>query len=181
MTREIFDAQMGRLIVLKGWPDEIEEYFPVLSDIPEDVFTEAITHGLKTRMWFPTPAEVRADCDAVVRLRPVPPVAPQVEELLEGGRLVSIPNPLGGKALEIHVTRDWRHDCETCRDTGWASKWCGAGANARALPVVSCGRRSDHDGHEFVEQCSCLDWNPTLRRRRDAGAKYSQAPERVGA
>ena len=180
MIREHFDAQMGRLIVLKGWPDEVEEYFPALVDIPGELFTEAVTHALRTRAWFPTPAELRADCDAVHRGNPVEAAAPVVVELLEGGRVVEIPNPLGGPPLKVRITRDWKHDCETCRDTGWAARWCGEGEDRHGAPKVHCGRRLEHSSHEWVERCACLDWNPTIRRHREAGAKYSHAPEKVG-
>lgn len=174
VTREFFDAQMGRLIVLKGWPDSVDEYFAVLTDIPEDVFTAAITQALRTRMWFPTPAEVRADCDAVVRLRPVPtPQAPQFEDI-PGGRTVTFPNPFGGPSLTLRITREWKYDCGDCGDTGWASRRCGEGH-------THCGRRQEHGPHEFVEKCACIHWNPTIRRHREAGAKFSHAPEKVGA
>lgn len=183
MTREQFDVHLGRLIVLKGWPDDSAEWFTALSDIPEDVLGEAVTHALKTRIWFPAPAEVRADCDAVWRSRPVTNLPqPQVEELLEGGREVTFPNPFGGSPLKLKITREWRYDCDSCRDTGWVTKWCGEG-RSRFPNVAStqCGRRIEHGPHEFVERCQCLEWNPTLRRHRDAGQKFSQAPEKVTA
>ena len=181
MTRELFDAQMGRLIVLRGWPDSVDEYFPALVDIPEALFAEAVTHALRTRAWFPAPAELRADCDAVHRQQTPEPAAPVVVELLEGGRVVEIPNPFGGAPLKVRITRDWRHDCETCRDTGWAPRWCGAGESRNDVAAVKCERRKDHASHEWVEPCPCRDWNPTLRRRAAASAKYSHAPEKVGA
>mgnify|MGYP001583103101 CR=1 FL=1 len=180
MTREHFEAQMGRLIVLKGWPDEIEEYFPVLTDIPEPLFALAVTHALRTRAWFPTPAELRVDCDAVHRSAPVEAPAPVVVELLGGGREVEIPNPLGGPPLKVYITRDWRHDCDSCRDTGWVARWCGDGASRHQdVTQTRCGRRKEHASHEWVEPCSCLEWNPTLRRRREATTKYSHAPGKV--
>lgn len=173
VTRDLFDAQMGRLIVLKGWPDSVDEYFAVMTDIPEDVFTAAITHALRTRIWFPTPAEVRADCDAVARSKPVQVSrAPQWVDLPGSGREVTFPNPFGGRSLVLHITREWTCDCETCSDTGWASCQC---------PETHCGRRIEHGPHEFVDKCGCIGWNPTIRRHREAGAKYSTAPEKVGA
>lgn len=171
MTQKDFDEEMGRLIVLKGWPDDISGYFEALSDVPEDVLKAAIAHALKTRMWFPTPAEVRVDCDAVARLKPAPArFDPQWEEI-PGGRVVTFPNPFGGEPLILRLTREWRDDCSVCSDTGWASKRC---------EDTSCGRRKEHGPHEFVEPCACREWNPTLRRHREAmGAKYSQSPEKV--
>lgn len=161
-----FDAQLDRLAVLRGWPERIEEYFPALSDVPEDVLTAAVDHALKSRTWFPAPAQLREDCDVVkVRVRPYQASYPQVEEL-PTPKVLEFPNPFGGAPLRITVTREWRHDCHTCSDTGWSSRQC---------PETRCGRRFEHAKHEFVEACGCIDWNPTIRRRKDAAAKYSQA------
>lgn len=181
MNREHFDAQMRRLVILRGWPDEIEEYFPVLSDIPEEVFTGGVKYALKTRAWFPTPAELRLDCDAARRSTRMDPPQPVVVEL-EGGRELEIPNPLGGVPLHVRITRDWRHDCELCEDTGWRSYWCGHGKPPSSIaPEVQCGKQQVHAAHEWVARCVCVPWNPTIRRHRHAAAKYSQAPEKVGA
>jgi hypothetical protein len=184
VNRETFDAQMGRLIVLKGWPDSVEEYFPALVDIPDDLMPDAVTHALRTRTWFPAPAEVRADCDAIRRSRPVSSLPqPKVHELAGGGREVLIANPFGGEPLRLLVTRDWTHDCEECSDTGWASRWCGEGRSGQPdVKSRHCGRTHlEHGAHEFVEKCACIDWNPTIKRRKEAQAKYSSAPEKVEA
>lgn len=178
MTRSHFDAQMGRLIVLKGWPDEVEEYFPALIDVPDSVFTDAVGHALKTRAWFPAPAELRLDCDVVAPRTTYATAEPRVEELLEGGRTITFQNPFGGTPLTIHLTREWKHDCETCRDTSWAPFWCGENPDGSML-TRHCGRRYEHDAHSWVDPCTCLEWNPTIRRRKTAGAKYSHAPEKV--
>lgn len=181
VNRQLFDDQMGRLIVLKGWPDSVDEYFPVLTDIPDDLFPDAVTHALRTRTWFPAPAEVRADCDVVRRSRPVSSLpAPHVEDLPGGGRDVLIANPFGGAPLRLKVTRDWKHDCDDCRDTGWSSRWCGEGRSDQPdVKLSPCGRRFEHRPHEWVDKCPCADWNPTIRRRKDAQTKYTQAPEKV--
>lgn len=182
MTRHVFDVQIGRLIVLKGWPDDVEEYWAALSDVPPDVFSAAVDHALKTRTWFPVPAELRADCDAVkARVRPQESVYPDAEDLPEP-RVMEIPNPLGGPPLRVTLTREWKHDCWGCFDTGWASRWCGPAEQARPWQTSThCGRRREHAAHEFVERCACLEWNPTIRRRKEAGAKYSQSAEKVPA
>jgi hypothetical protein len=180
VTRAEMDAQLGRLIVLKGMPGDTDDYFGALSDIPEEVFTGAISHALKTRTWFPVPAELRADCDAVTsRVRSsvlafAP--APVVEEL-PAGRMVEIKNPFGGPSIRLTVTRDWKHDCAECADTGWASRWC-----AEKLPKQEysiCGRRFDHAPHEYVERCHCIEWNPTIRRRKEAQMKFATEPAKA--
>ena len=180
MTPEHCQSQIRRLNLLKGTPENIVEYFAALQDIPNEIFTAAINHALKTRAWFPTPAELRVDCDAVPRR--VSPEEPDSSETPEGPK-VEIRNPFGGPSIWVTVTRDWKWDCETCRDTGWAARWCGEG-NTRALdplPVVHCGRKREHGSHEWMELCSCADWNPTLRRRKEAGAKYAKAAAKAGA
>jgi len=166
MTREFMDQQLGRLVVLRGMPGDTDAHWDALQDIPEDVFRAGVAHALRSRTWFPVPAELRLDCD-VARTRTQEPVYPQVEELPDA-KVVEIPNPFGGEPLRIRVTREWRHDCETCGDTGWSSRQC---------PDTHCGRRFDHGPHEFVEQCACLEWNPTIRRRKEAHVKYHTKPE----
>lgn len=172
MAREHFDAQIGRLIVLKGWPDSADEHFVALKDIPAEVFAAACDHALKTRTWFPAPAELRMDCDVATidrRARASVVVTPQVTELSQP-RILEIPNPFGGEPLRLKITREWSHDCDVCADSGWASRQC---------PASGCGRRFEHVAHEFVERCACIDWNPTIRRHKEAMAKYAKAPERV--
>lgn len=173
MSPEHCATQLLRLMTLKGMPEDTTEYFPALSDIPELVFTEAVSHALKSRAWFPVPAELRIDCDvAASQFRSaVGARAPQVMELVGGGRAVTIANPFGGPPLELTIDRVWKFDCEACADSGWRSRQC---------PADPCGRRHDHAPHEFVEPCACREWNPTIRRRNDAmGATYSQSPARV--
>lgn len=172
MTPAHCEKQLGRLSILKGLPEDVVEFFAALEDIPDERFTLAVSRALKTRTWFPTPAELRADCDAVGT---APPhlAEPQFVELLGGGRDVVIPNPLpGGTPLHLHVTRDWKLDCDVCADTGWQPHAC---------PAEPCGRRFVHAPHEHVTRCECLSWNPTLQRRRDATAKYATPPEKVSA
>ena len=169
MTHDHCSVQMKRLTILKGLPEDIVEYFAALEDVPDEVFTSAVGHALKTRQWFPTPAELRADCDAVKVSAP-PREESRLETLAGGGHTLVIVNPLNGVELTIPVTRIWRFDCDTCLDGGWASHRC---------PSEPCWRRGDHDPHEWVERCACVDWNPTIRRRKDAVTKYSQAPEKV--
>lgn len=173
MSPEHCRAQLSRLSVLRGLPDDIAEYIAVLVEIPELIFTEAVSHALKTRTWFPTPAELRADADvAAAAFRSaasVPEVQPRFEEVGDG-RVLQIPNPFGGAPLTIPITRVWRFDCRECTDTGWRSHQC---------PDVHCGRRFEHAPHEWVDPCPCRETNPTLRRHREAQAKYSKEPAHV--
>ena len=178
VTRELFDAQMGRLIVLKGWPDSVDEHFGALHDIPADLFTAAVDQALKTRTWFPVPAELRADADMVrlaVRV-PLPAEDPPPEgEWIEH----HIRNPFGGPGITVRVNREWRHDCETCSDTGFASVWCGDPNAPQRKPwyeLRTCDRRGAHYAHEWVRQCTCWDTNRTLIRRREAQRKYAEKP-----
>ena len=162
MTREFMDAQLGRLVVLRGMPGDSDAHWDALADIPDDVFRAGVAHALRSRTWFPVPAELRLDCD-VARTRTLDPIYPQVEDL-PVAKFLEIANPFGGDPLKIRVTREWKHDCDSCSDTGWASQQC---------PETSCGRRFEHSQHEFVEQCSCIEWNPTIRRRKEAAIKYA--------
>lgn len=171
MTREVFDAEIGRLIILRGWPNDVDEYWPALQDVPLETFTAACDHALKTRTWFPVPAELRMDCDVVSvdrRAKAATMPVPQVTELSEP-RVFEIPNPFGGEPLRLKITRDWTHDCETCRDSGWAERTC---------QTHECGRRFEHAAHPFVERCACVEWNPTIRRHREAQVKFSKPPAR---
>ena len=180
MTREIFDPILGRMLVLRGAPDHGDEHFKAMADMPQAVLERAVDHALKTRSWFPTPAELRMDADASApSLRPDPPEPQYVPSPSAVTR--TIRNPFGGANLVLSIEREWRYDCERCWDTGTKSWWCGQNA-ARfpEMPERICGRRQDHDAHEWVERCDCWDFNPTLKRRRAALQKhYAEQPARA--
>lgn len=170
MIREQFDVQLGRLLILKGTPADIEEYFPALTDIDVEVFSEACSYALKTRTWFPVPSELRSDCDVVrVRVKRIESNPEPSYRELDEAPTAEIRNPFGGASIFVKVVRDWTHDCETCRDTGWSMRDC---------PETACGRRFTHGGHTFAEKCVCIEWNPTIRRRKEAQMKYSQTAEK---
>lgn len=181
MLREWFDDQMRRMGDLKSPPSGLDAHYEALSDIPPDVLAQAIGHALKTRPWFPTPADLRADCDAVARRVRLLPARRRRAVNLADAFQVTIPNPFGGKGLVLTVTRDWHSDCDACDDTGWASRWCGESANLQHpdKPVLRCPNDGEHFPHEWVESCVCIDTNPTIRRRKEAQMKYAHAPERV--
>jgi hypothetical protein len=164
------EAQLRRLAILRGVPAEVFEYFGALLDLPDERFTRAVDHALKTRTWFPTPSELRLDCDATAAAPSSLP-EPRAVDLVGGGREVVVQNPFGGEHLKLHITREWKFDCDDCLDSGWRSRRC---------PEMACGKRYDHSAHEWVEPCQCRAWNPTLRRRREAlGARFSKSPERA--
>lgn len=169
MTREVMDLQLGRLVMLRGMPGDTDDYFAALQDVDDVVFAAACDHALKTRTWFPVPAELRADCDAVrhaVR-RLESDDEPQYRELHKPVvfEWASPTDPM--LKLRIPITRDWRHNCETCRDSGMASRQCSES---------HCGRRFQHPDHGYVEPCACVEWNPTIRRRKEAAMRYAQPP-----
>lgn len=183
MTRSNFDLQMQRMVPLKAMPGDTDAYWEALQDIPDDVLIAAVGHALKTRAWFPTPAELRLDADVVRRREPLP-AAPRPKVVsLEGATYVEIHNPLGGEPLRLAVTRDWRRDCEACDDTGWAAFWCGPDMTDRYpwLRLRKCDREDEHYPHEWVLVCGCIPSNHTIQRRKAAGLRYAHAPERVTA
>lgn len=189
MTPEHCDRQIERLGVLRGMPADTYEYFAALSDIPDDRFTRAIDHALRSRQWFPTPAELRADVDAVGVPAAFSPPTARFEAAVGGGYEVTFVNPFNREhVITVKVDRIWKFDCLDCEDTGWRSQWCaqddsstsktlgnepGGEKNIGVFASAHCGRRHDHAAHEWVTRCGCIDWNPTIRRRKEAVAKYS--------
>lgn len=172
MTPAHCERQLARLNVLKGLPEDVVEYFAALQDIPDERFTRAVDHSLKTRHWFPTPAELRADVDAVAGTVTFSPPPPRFVTAVGGGFEATFTNPFSGKTLTVKVDRIWKFDCQDCEDTGWHSRRC---------PAEACGRPRDHAAHEWVEKCACIEWNPTIRRRKEAVAKYSKPAEKVNS
>lgn len=180
MTRADFDAQIGRLIVLRGWPDHADEHFSALNDIPEPVFIAAIEHALKTRTWFPVPAELRADADVVSR-RVAVPLDPEPEPPAGEWTEHVISCQFG--SITVKVNREWRYYCDTCNDGGKASRWCGDPKDAQRKPwyeIRTCDRRGPHASHEWVEACICVDVNPAIKRRKAAQLQqYASAPAKA--
>ena len=170
-------AQMTRLSVLRGVPEGIDVYAEALGDIPADVFEAAVGHALKTRAWFPTPAELRLDADVVARqVRPVEP-AEDRSTPLAAPFTITVPEV----GTVVSITREWKYYCETCADSGWASRWCGD-AHHRATAwqqQLHCGRSEGHLPHEWIERCPCYQTNPALVRRREAQRQYAAKPGKV--
>lgn len=177
MTRRDFDAQMVRLMVLRFPPADVDEHFNALQDIPAEVFIAAVSHALKTRRDFPVPAELRADADAVA-----PPSPLDEDDPLRSVTIPAMAIEVPGVGVIASVTREWKYYCERCHDGGWASMWCGELPKEPRIPWSQpgwCGRRGDHDGHEWVQHCMCWDSNPDLIRKRASQRKYSEPPQRV--
>jgi hypothetical protein len=177
------DKQLERLVVLKNMPGDSDAYWDALQDIPLDVFSEAMTHALKTRAWWPTPAEIRMDADVVARQsRPMAEHPTSRRVPLDGAVEVFIANPLGGKGITVKVTEDVRRDCEGCEDTGVAKWWCGDEPSSRWPWLLRrrCNRRDPHSDHDWAEPCGCVATNAVIQRRKAyAAAKFSQSPEKV--
>lgn len=167
MTRQHFDIQLGRLIVLRNWPDDASEWWNACHEVDSAVFEAACGHALKSRTFFPLPAELLEDCDAVkARVRIEDEWAPS-ERDLETAMDGEIRNPFDGKVIRVKVLKDWPHACEGCKDTGWELRHCQG--------AVTCGRRHSHSAHSYAQTCGCVEWNPVIKRRKDAVRKYSVA------
>src|SRR5262245_11395510 len=87
-------AQLRRLLVLRNAPDSISEWLVALADIPDDVLARAVGHALRTRVYFPMPAELRADADAAA-LAPV--VAPDADRSRALPQPVDVALPIEGR------------------------------------------------------------------------------------
>ncbi len=127
MTLGVFQSQIDRLRALRFAPADFNSHWDALQDIPDELFTAAVSHALRTRAEFPAPAELRADTDAVVR-RQQPPIAehPTSHRVpIEGGIPVEITSPFGGPSIHLTVTETIRYDCDECDDTGRVTFWCG--------------------------------------------------------
>ena len=178
MTADYFEKQIERLRPLGAVSDQFKDgYWDALKDIPADVFDAAVSHALKTRSWFPKPAELRIDADAVWRtVRPVP---------AEEDRGTDLPAPVSvgvlpdGTPIPVQH-RVWKYYCDDCEDQGWASFWCGEIGPARKpwQMLMPCDRTKPHMPHEWVKHCHCYETNPALVRKREAFKKYAEAPRR---
>lgn len=148
MTWKDFEAQMDRMGGLKFRPAEMQTHWEGLKDLPDAVLVAAIGRAIKTRVDFPTPAELREDADAVAHLVPRMPEEDRGEDLPEPVALGTLPD---GTRLPP-ATRVWRYACEVCHDTGWK-------------PVE----------HRTVTRCPCFETNPVLVRKRERDRRYAEA------
>lgn len=186
MTRDELDSQLSRLVVLKGMPGDTDAYWEALSDIPIEVFDLAMTHALKTRAWFPAPAEIRHDCDAAKPRRPIAEHPTSRLVPLDGARIELIRNPFvpdGSADITVRVLADRSVHCADCDDSGTAQFWCGDGPSSRWpwMPRRRCERRNPHGEHDWATACACVAYNPVIQRRKEAQrATFAQPAEKVG-
>ena len=176
MTREWMDAQLGRMSVLRSAPESTNEYWPIFAPLPERVIASGVAYAIRTRSFFPAPAELLRDCDTAKP--PVPDVP--VREPSGNTFTATIRNPFGGADLVLTVDREWNYYCDACSDIGMRTFWSGSADDAGRKPwhdVSPCGRRSEHGTHEFAERCSCWDTNPALVRKREREAKYADGKQ----
>jgi hypothetical protein len=173
MNEMFFRIQMARLSGLKFAPTNFATHWEALNALPDDVLTAAVTRAQKTRAEFPSPLELLQDADQVA-VRTWEPDPDHASDLAEPV-VLNIPHVV----KPLVITREWRNDCDECGDTGWRELWCGA-EMPYALPTMErrdCGRRHDDNyGHGWAERCPCEAWNPTIRRRKERGAKYAARP-----
>jgi hypothetical protein len=182
MTRDDLETQLGRLFILKGAPTDTEPYWEALRDIPVEVLAAGISHAIKTRAWFPAPAEIRHDCDAAKpkKAMAVHPTSRMVP--MDGAKTVTIANPFGGEGITVTITEEHQPWCDDCGDSGEVVMWCGDDLSQRWpwLPVAPCGRRHAHAPHDWARHCLCVERNPTILRRKEAlRERYAQSPEKA--
>lgn len=176
MTAEFFERQIERLKPLGAASDEFKDaYWDALHDLPADVFDAAISHALKTRTWFPKPAELRIDADTVAPLVRPPLPDEDRSRLLDEPFTVTLPDV----GTLVSVTREWKYYDERCSDSGWASWWCGDPTDRRRAPwmeIGRCDRHGEHGPHEYVTRCACWESNPALVRKRANQQRYAEKP-----
>lgn len=184
MTAATFQWQMDRMSGLKFAPSDLTTHWEGLRDLPDDILSAAVSHAQLACIDFPTPRELREFADLVK-----PHVAPLAPEEDREGPPLATPLVLvfPGTALTnvktvIRGDREWSYYCDECSDTGRRSIWC-ADTPSKAqpwMPARRCGarncerfKRADGYDHEWVEPCSCVDWNPWLKRKKDEAVKYA--------
>lgn len=168
-----FLLQMTRLLGLKFRPDDMVTHWEALADVPETVLTAAVSRAQKIRIEFPSPAELRQDCDAVLHLvRPAHPEPDRGTDLPQP-YAITVPNV----EKPIPVTREWKYYHEACSDSGIESLWCGEPGPQRKpwQQLQTCERRTPHDAHEWVRKCTCFESNPALIRKRERQQQFAAA------
>lgn len=164
MARDDFDSLMTRLTWLRFAPTDLEMHWEGLQDVPSDRLGRAINRCIKAQQDFPTPSELRSYVDSesvsmpALEDRSTPLRAP-----------VRFQTPYG----TLQINREWNAYCETCSDDGWEKLWCGPAKRHPWLSEQDCGRRFDHDGHEWARKCRCWDTNIALVSKREALRKYA--------
>lgn len=188
VTLGVFQSQVDRLRVLRFAPADFNSHWEALHDIPDELFTAAVSHALRTRAEFPAPAELRADTDAVIRRQqPIAEHPTSRRVPIEGGIPVTIRNPFaetpGQGDLHLTITETIQHACDECDDTGRVTFWCGEDNRARRPWIYrrACDRRNPHGPHDWVAACPCVETNPVILARKAAQQqRFAQEPEKVG-
>jgi hypothetical protein len=175
MTRDFFKGQMARLAGLKFVPVDLTTHWEALHDMPDVVLEAAIARSQRTRVEFPTPAEIRVDADIVARH--VTPVGPDEDRGADLDSPVTIGHLPNG--APIVQTRTWKYYCDICEDGGMRSWWCGAEPSKRYpwLSLRHCHNpkcRMTNYAHDWSERCSCWDTNPKLVKEREKAKKYAE-------
>lgn len=177
MTDAFFREQMARLAGLRFVPAELTTHWEALYDLPEDALEAAVSRAQRTRVDFPTPIELRQDADqATARPSAIDPDPGRGSDH-EPRTIIAKIDDLAER--HFRITREWKYYDDACSDTGWVSVFCGSEAHPQRKPwwaVRTCDRRGDHAPHEWVFQCSCAEWNPAIKRRKERDGKYAEKP-----
>jgi hypothetical protein len=167
-----FRDQMRRLLGLRFAPADMVTHWEALQDVPLPVLTRAVSHAQQTRVAFPTPAELRQDCDVVASQIPHAPAEDRGADLPAPVTLGTLPT-----GAPVIASRVWRYYCADCSDSGYRAQWCGESTNGRKpwQGSSTCDRHAPHEGHEWVQRCACYDSNPALVRKREIQRKFADA------
>lgn len=167
-----FLAEMTRLVGLKFAPADMRTHWEALHEIPRMVLRAAVSRAGRTREEFPSPVELRQDCDAVSHtIRLVDPDEDRGTDLPEPVELGTLPT---GKKLTAE--RVWRYYHSECSDSGIESLWCGAeGPQMKPWHTrQACERTKAHEPHEWTRKCTCFDSNPALIKQRERQRQYAE-------
>jgi hypothetical protein len=171
MTRPEFEAILQQLSGLRFLPADLDTHWLGLSGVPADVLEAAVRRAAATRSQFPTPAELREDCDAIRSLLPVPAAPVQALTTLETPLTIDVPH----RSTPLTVTHIHQYYCELCNDSGWMARWCEPLPGRRPWEHVGrCQRTHDTgEGHgSYSEVCQCMAGNPVLQHSRASRARY---------
>lgn len=187
MTRDDFSAAFKPLRALRGWPmdgelakERLAIFWDQFQHADAESFARGCARAVKTRTFFPTPAELFADCEMAAP-RETWTAERHVADV--DAQIVYIPNSFGGEGLRLTVSKVWEYHCDDCDDGGQVSFWCGAIGPTRKpwQLTVPCGNREDHTGHEYVGRCACWDRNPALIRKRALQAQHARGGKESAA
>lgn len=180
MTRDEFRDGMKSLRVLRGWPtdedaqqERLAAFWEHFEHADGAAFARGCQRAGRTRTFFPTPAELFADCEAAAPRDTWIAERPYREAPTE---IKYLPNPFGGDGIRVRVYlgEESGKTCDECNDTGWSSAWCGPHKRQPWLRTVACGREGDHPAHEWVCQCGCWHTNARLIAKRARQAQHAR-------